>query len=74
MDLLDKETYNLIFKGHTNSVKGGGGVTCFTRGTPGGGGSVGGQSEEKIEVDRVLNDLNDFRDTNGFIHLYPKSS
>ena len=66
MDLLDKETYDMIFKTHDITVKEGGGVTCFTRRTRGEGGSEGGQSEEKIEVDRVLNDLHDFRDSNGF--------
>jgi hypothetical protein len=67
MDLLDKETYDMIFKGRASSVKGGGGGTrSATRSTRGGGGPQRGQSEEKIEVERVLSDLHDFRDASGF--------
>ena len=66
-DLLDKETYDMIFKARASTVKGGGGGTrSATRGTRGGGGSQRGQSEEKIEVERVLSDLHDFRDASGF--------
>ena len=46
MDLLGKETYDIIFKaGASSPVKGGGGPT---------------------RVERVLNDLHDFRDASGF--------
>ena len=64
MDLLGKETYDMIFKaGASSRGKGGGGATRSTRG---GGGSQEGQIEEKIEVERVLSDLHDFRDASGF--------
>jgi hypothetical protein len=67
MDLLGKETYDMIFKaGVSSPVKGCGGATRSTRGTQGGGGSQEGQIEEKIQVERVLNDLHDFRDASGF--------
>jgi hypothetical protein len=67
MDVLGKETYDMIFKaGASSPVKGGGGATRSTRGTRGGGGSQEGQIEEKIEVERVLSDLHDFRDASGF--------
>ena len=67
MDLLGKETYDMIFKARASTVRGGGGGTrSATRGTRGGGGSQEGQIEEKIEVERVLNDLHDFRDASGF--------
>jgi len=67
MDLLDKETYDMIFKARASTVKGGGGGTrSATRGTRGGGGPQRGQSQEKIEVERVLSDLHDFRDASGF--------
>jgi hypothetical protein len=64
MDLLGKETYDMIFKaGASSRGKGGGGATRSTRG---GGGSQEGQIEEKIQVERVLSDLHDFRDASGF--------
>jgi hypothetical protein len=72
MDLLDKETYDMIFKACGSTVKGGGGGTRSTRGTRGeggvggcGGASQGGQSEGKVVVKKVLEDLHDFRDENG---------
>ena len=67
MDLLGQETYDMMFKaGASSPVKGGGGATRSTRGTRGGGERQRGQSEEKIEVERVLSDLHDFRDASGF--------
>jgi hypothetical protein len=65
MYLLDKETYDMIFKDRASIVKGGGGAPRSTRGTRGGGGSQEGPIKEKIEVERVLNDLHDFRDASG---------
>eukprot|EP00001_Collodictyon_triciliatum_P164775 29044_2 len=57
----------MIFKARASTVGGGGGGTRFaTRGTRGGGGPQRGQSQEKIEVERVLSDLHDFRDASGF--------
>ena len=50
MDLLDKETYDMIFKARASTVRKGGGATRSTRGM----------------VERVLNDLHDFRDASGF--------
>jgi hypothetical protein len=65
-DLFDKETYDMLFKAHTALCKGVGGGTRSTRsGTRGGGASRGGQSEEKVVVKEVLEDLHDFRDENG---------
>jgi len=70
-DLLDEETYNMIFKvskvkgGERGATRGTCGVPRSTGCTGGGGVSRGGQSEEKIEVERVLNDLHDFRGANG---------
>jgi hypothetical protein len=66
IDFFGKEYYDIIFA-RASTVKGGGGGTrSATRGTRGGGGSRGGQSDEKIEVQRVLNELHDFRDASGF--------
>jgi hypothetical protein len=65
-EVLDKETYDMIFKRQKVTGKGGGGESRSTRGTRGGGGSRGGQREENVEVERVLNDLHDFRDATGF--------
>jgi hypothetical protein len=66
IDFFGKEYYAIIFD-RASTVKGGGGGTrSATRGPRGGGGSRGGQSEEKIEVERVLSDLHDFRDASGF--------
>ena len=61
---LGQETCDMIVKPRAVAVKGGGGGTR----TRGGGGSRGRQSEETIgsEVERVRNDLHDFRDASGF--------
>jgi hypothetical protein len=66
IDFFGKDDYDIIFA-RTSTVKGGGGGTrSAARGTRGGGGSTGGQSEEKIEVQRLLDELHDFRDASGF--------
>ena len=64
IDFFGKEYYDIIFA-RASTVKGGGGGTrSAARGTRGGGGSTGGQSE-KIVVQRVLDELHDFRDASG---------
>jgi hypothetical protein len=68
-ELLDKETYDSIFKtAAAGAAKGGGGKTrsaassVSTPGTQGGGGARGGEREE---TKRVLKELHDFRDAAG---------
>ena len=67
MDLLDKVTYDMIFKDDmistARTLKG---RRRIARGARAGGGARGGQGEERIEVERVLNDLHDFSDATGF--------